>query len=296
MSRNISKRGELQTGSYAMPSKFLDHRVHDLSFDPGLSGLCAGYEMGKWRGSQLAKHVLEWLPEFALSANELRNMNPGNTVSLLRRAAKSVYTTNKFQRRGEFGELLLHIAIRQVFGSVPAISKIYYKSANNETVKGFDAVHVVETDDGLELWLGEAKFYADIGDAISAAVEEIEEHTERDYLRNEFLFIDNKIDANWEHADELRSLISGNTSIDEIFRRVCIPVLLTYDSETVSNFTDICDEYCEAFESEVREHHQSFCSNALPPELRFHLFLLPIESKVELVKLLHKELETWRNI
>ena len=34
-----------------------------------------------------------------------------------------------------------------------AISKVFFKDSPNDTVKGFDAVHVVESLDGLELWL-----------------------------------------------------------------------------------------------------------------------------------------------
>jgi hypothetical protein len=104
---------------------------------------------------------MEWLPEFALNYSELTNVHSGNMTALVKQAAKRVYETNKFKRRGEFGEILLHAAIRQVFGSLPAISKIYYKSARNDTVKGFDAVHVVGPPEEMEVWLGEAKFYED---------------------------------------------------------------------------------------------------------------------------------------
>ena len=37
---------------------------------PGLAGVCAGFEAGKWRYDQLAEHILEWLPEFALNERE----------------------------------------------------------------------------------------------------------------------------------------------------------------------------------------------------------------------------------
>jgi len=148
------------------PDPFLDVRVHRIDLAPGYSGLCAGYERGKWRDRQLADHVLEWLPEFALSSAECDKMGHSNAVAFIRRAAKVVYGSEKFKNRGEFGELFLHIAVRQVFNSLPAISKIYYKTSNNDTVKGFDAVHVVGPPNDLELWIGEAKFYDDISRAI----------------------------------------------------------------------------------------------------------------------------------
>jgi len=123
-----------------------------------LCRLCAGSERGEWRDKQLAEHLVEWLPEFSLTASELKTLNSSNIVELLRRAAHVVYQAEKFNNRGEFGELLLHVAVRQVYNSIPAISKIYYNTAINDTVKDFDAVHVVDAVGDLELWLGEAKF------------------------------------------------------------------------------------------------------------------------------------------
>ena len=93
------------------PAPFLDVRVHDMAAQ--LSALCAGYEQGEWRGSQLAKHLMEWLPDFALSAEERVVFNHANGLELLRKAALQVYQTDKYKRRGEFGELLLHVALRQ---------------------------------------------------------------------------------------------------------------------------------------------------------------------------------------
>ena len=80
----------------------------------------------------------------------------------MRQVVMSIYQSENFKSRGEFGELLLHAIIRETYNTIPAISKIYYKDGPNETVKGFDAVHVVVTDDTLELWLGEVKFYNNI--------------------------------------------------------------------------------------------------------------------------------------
>lgn len=231
---------------------FLELRVHDLSAAPGLTGLCVGYEAGDWRTDRLADHVFEWLPEFALKATEWDG--GGNPVAAVRKAARRVYETGKFERRGEFGELLLHIAIRQAFGSFPAISKIFYKTATNDPVKGFDAVHVVGTGDELELWLGEVKFYQDVRKAIREVVAELQAHTAFDYLRGEFILILDKLDDSTPHAESLRRLLSPNVSLDTVFSRASLPVLLTYDSDCV-NAHSVCDSlYGQAFQDEVRQH------------------------------------------
>ena len=282
--------------SFPQPNPFLTVRVHTIDAQPSLTGLCVGYERKEWRTQQLADHVMEWLPEFALAASECITLSHQNATKLLRAAAKRVYDSDKFKNRGEFGEILLHAAIRQVFDSVPAVSKIYYKSANNDTVKGFDAVHIVGPAEDLELWLGEAKFFKNISDAIRKVVAEIKLHCETDYLRDEFALIVNKIDPQWPHAHVLRTLLQPEVSLDEVFKRVCIPVLLTYNSPCVVAH-DACDQaYAEAFEQEVCKHHADFAKRDLPRELRIHLFLLPLGCKETLVKALDDKLKHWQEL
>lgn len=278
------------------PDIFLEILVHDIDIKPGLTGLCAGFENGEWRCDALASHLIEWLPEFALSWSEYQSLQGYNALFLLRRAAKVVYSTDKYSKRGEFGELLLHVAIRQVFDTLPAISKIYYKSAQNDPVKGFDAVHVVANKDNLELWLGEAKFYNEPYKAISDVIKELEAHTKRDYLRTEFALITNKMDEKWPHYDKLKRLLHPNTSLDDVFVRICIPVLITYDSKTVTNFSSKTSEYITEFEKEVRHFYSIFNNKSLPITLRIHIFFVPLKSKKDLVAELHKRLEACQSI
>src|SRR5690606_14090404 len=108
------------------PDPLLEVRVHEVDPPPGLTALCAGFELGEWRAPQLARHLIEWLPEFALTHRELQSLGPHNLATLLARAAQLIFDTKTANpayrdRRGEIGELLLHIAIRQVFDTVPAI-------------------------------------------------------------------------------------------------------------------------------------------------------------------------------
>lgn len=277
----------------SMPSPFLQVRVQDLNISPTLTALCAGYEGGKWRSNALARHMMEWLPEFALNYTERKGIGSNNALRLLREAANRVYQTENFRNRGEFGELLLHIAARQVFNTLPAISKIYYKDSDNDTVKGFDAVHVLASDDKLELWLGEVKFYNEINRAINDVVKELEAHTEHDYLRREAAAITNKIDDRWPHANRLKKLLDINTSLDEVFDAMVIPVLLTYNSDAVNAHQRVCDEFHAAFKEEVENHHDTFSEKPLPT-VRIHLFLVPLKDKETLVTHLDEELRRWR--
>jgi hypothetical protein len=278
-----------------IPPEFLYVRVQDLTLRPTLTALCAGYEGREWRAKQLAEHMMEWLPEFALSYDERRALRHNNSVRMLRAAARRVYATRKFENRGEFGELLLHIAARQVFNTLPAISKIYYKDSDNDTVKGFDAVHVLANDSTLELWLGEVKFYSEISRAIRDVTEELGNHTTPGYMRREAATIINKIDPTWPHADRLKKLLDANTSLDEVFDAVVIPVLLTYNSDVVSAHQAVTAAFCTAFKNEVQGHHATFAGKTLPP-LRIHLFLVPLKDKLELLQYLDEGLRKWQTL
>lgn len=287
----------MSTQDLVCPEPFWEVRVHDLTLSPSLTGICVGYDSGSWRAEQFAEHIMEWLPDFALTYSELIGVHGGNMVRLMREAAKKIYKSDKFKNRGEFGELFLHAAVRHIFGSLPAISKIYYKSSLNETVKGFDAVHVVGPPENLELWIGEVKFYKDIDAAIRDVIDELKLHTQRDYLRDEFLLITGKIDRASAHASHLRRLLSPNTSLDTIFKRACIPVLLTYNSPCLASYTECHDAYIQAFEREVRTHHAAFFAKAskeLSSKITIRLFLLPLHTKDLLVTALDKQLKNWQ--
>lgn len=271
--------------------------VHHEDGNRDLNGLCAGFEMKSWRKEQLVDHLMDYIPEFALTYSERESIDPRNIRRMLMNAAKAIYTSEKYQKRGEFGELLLHVVIRELYDTIPAISKIYYKDGPNETVKGFDAVHVVCHDEELELWLGEVKFYTDINRAINDVAQEIFDHIKCDYLRTEFIAIKNKIDSKWPHAERLNLLLDPNTSLDVVFDKACIPVLLTYDSNVIAKYDKSTEEYLAEIKAEFEFLYGKFVekiSNKV--QLTIHLFLLPLKTKAELVSCFDQKLKQLQNI
>jgi hypothetical protein len=267
-----------------MPPPLLRPIVKRVKDVPGLAGVCAGFEEGKWRYEQLAEHIIEWLPEFALNEHEFNALTGSKARRALRAAAKTIYTSSKYSNRGEVGEILLHAVIRQEFGSKPVISKVFFKDAPNDTVKGFDAVHVVEAEDGLELWLGEVKLYQDVASAVRDVVEELSQHTRISYPRSEFAAIWRKVDPDHPHRAALERLLAGNVTMDAVFERLCIPVLLTYDSTIVAAHRRTDAAYEAAIMDEFEKYHQRFCNADLPSEIKIILILLPMDNKAQLLE------------
>lgn len=275
---------------------FLKVIVHKNDTVPDMYGLCVPFECEQWMVDQFVNHLFEYLPEFALKYDEFQNMNGANAVKKIKKLAKTIYQSDKFKNRGEFGELILHSIIREMHHTIPAISKIYYKDSANDTVKGFDAVHVVNTEVGLELWLGEAKFYSNARNAVRDVVEELKMHVDAKFLHNEFLFLQNKIDSNWPHADKLKKLMDGDTSLDDVFPIVRIPVLLTYNSEELAKHTAITEDLTKDITEEFDKIYQYFIDKLNNIKLEIHLYLLPLNTKDKLIEKLDKSLKTWQQI
>lgn len=279
-----------------MHPPFFEVHCQKLGALPTLRGVCAGFESGKWRAEQLSRYLMEWLPEFCLSHSERQSINDTNLVSHLRRAAQTVYDTDKYDRRGEFGELLLHALLRETLQTEPAISKIYFKDSVNHTVKGFDAVHVLATPGGLELWLGEVKFYNNASRAVTDVIAELKDHFEDDYLKKEFTLIVNKLDATWPGSEQIKQLLHPHVSLDKVVKAVVVPVLLTYDSPTTKAYSATCERYVQALTTEFERVYGSFVRKNGVTKLRVELFLFPMQSKKQLLSQLHKRLQSAQDL
>lgn len=282
-----------------MVSKFFKIIVHDDSSIPTLLGICAGFENGEWRGQRLADNLFNCIPDFCLSYSEVHEVDSTEWMDKLRKSAAMIYNSPKYKSRGEFGELLLHYILKDFYKTIPAISKMYFKDGPNETVKGFDAVHVIENDEGLlDLWLGEVKFYKNASQAIKDVIPEIEEHFAHDYLRTEFIAITNKLDKESPFYEKLSQLISPNTSLDEIFERICVPVLITFNSKVIDKHVKYTDAYKEEMRTEMEKYFNQFETQfeKLGIDIEVHLFLLPLKTKETFVQMLNNKLNLWQQL
>src|SRR5438105_3922318 len=113
--KEIERRRPLSTGQKRPPAhrpRVVDFTPDPLSSPPALLGLCAGYERGQWRCELFAEYLTEWLLDFVFSEEEQAEINTFSARASLRRAARQLYLTDKYGRRGEFGELILHVVLR----------------------------------------------------------------------------------------------------------------------------------------------------------------------------------------
>lgn len=277
----------------------LQVRVQLVPNSVAVDALCAGYELGEWRARQLVEDVFDrHLLGFALTYTEANNVSSSTAIQSIRDAAVSVYSTEKYQRRGEFGELLLHAVLVDCYGAEAAVSKIYYEDSSNDVVKGFDSVHVVADSNGeMTIWLGEAKFYSALDGAMDSVLVDIQAHLAIDFLRKEFVFITRKVDASWPHAQKFKALIARARSLDDISNSIVMPVFLTYDSDAVDSHDVVGQSYIAAMANEATAALSRFESRLTKPlEVEIRLMLLPLKSKTRLVELMHEKLKALQGI
>lgn len=275
---------------------FLLVRITRAESEADLLGLCAGYEAAVWRADGLARTLIRNLPQFALPIEKWSDFNTATGVEQLSRAARAIYTTDKYENRGEVGELLLFSIMREHYNSEPIVSKFYFKSSSNDTVKGFDAVHVVHGNAGAELWLGEVKFYSNISAAMRDVLAELKKHLDIDFLHDEFMWVDQKMGDGHAGADTIRHLLDDSTSLDEVFKIMHIPILLTYKSKTVCAHSADDEAYKDAISEEISNHFDTFRAMGLPTNVGIHVFLVPLAGKAVLLKAFDDQLKALQTI
>lgn len=244
---------------------------------------CAGFELGKWRCSQLAFHLAEWLPDYALLEEELR-VNHANMLLRLNQAAIRVYTSPKYEKRGEAGEIALHAVCRDYFETIPISPRVFYKSASNDVVKAFDMVHArLPEGKPVELWLGESKLWEKGESAIADAISSVRKHIESGFLANEKIILGPQIPKDTPRYDEVVKLFHKSTSLDAFLKSSVFIIGILCDSESVLSAKDHDAKYISAVEAEMEKLAVALNNSGLPAQLRMVLVYLPLASKESLV-------------
>jgi uncharacterized UPF0160 family protein len=285
-----------------------------------LSTFLVGFDINdngdkEYRLNPLVKKLTQVIHEFAFGFHEDTNTDNTKTLEKLTDAARSIYKIGAFQRakqsydhfggiddeiedkylrRGEFGELILHLLLRDFYKTIPLLSKIYFKDSLGHAVHGFDSVHIQE--ETKTLWLGESKIYTNGKKGVKELVKDIKEHFKTDYLDSEFILISKKLKHldNIPEKDYWLDLLTDTRTLKTKLATINIPLLCTYQSEIFSTHDDetkkeFIEEYIAEM-AELKEYFDAKNDHPLKANLNIILLLFPIQNKTELVKALHNKL------
>lgn len=273
------------------PVRFFE-RLGDASGGPhGPEAFCAGFEGGKWRCKPLAFHLAEWLPDYALPEEELR-VTHANSLLKLNEAAVRVYTSQKYQKRGEAGEIALHAVCREFFGTIPISPRVFYKSASNDPVKAFDMVHVRFPDTGdLEIWLGESKLYADSASAISEAIASVRQHVEGGFLSNQKMLLGPQVPKTTPRYEEIARIFAKQESLDTLLEASVFVIGILSNSSAAAGAKKICAEYKGKVAEELDALDAAIERSGLKSHINIFLLYVPLASKADLVSEFDKRLK-----
>lgn len=287
----------------------LDEAFVNICQDPTISpidkssllSVVNGFEDGKWRMNVFRNFVFNNLAETGLSARE-REALADKRYEFLVAAAQKLRIDKKITDNsgGEIGEIMLYGIMRHHFNALPVVPKIFYKQNANDYAKGADSVHITLNSNGdFELWLGESKFYNNIEDArFAVPIASVEEMLSSKKLRDENSLITNLQELDVLLKDDtlckqIRASLAKNVSLDDIKRRLHIPILLLHECD-ITKATTIYDQ---AYKDAIIAHHKERAnayfkkqfaklskSVKLLDEIHFHLILFPVPNKADIVK------------
>jgi uncharacterized protein DUF1837 len=166
------------------------------------------FRQGKATVHELVEAIVHFLTSFALPRSDVKAVDDlyGKIgvddfklkVSQLSEAAKALFkrANQATNRNGEAGELLLYLLTEWILDAPQLVAKMSLKTNREMPVHGSDGIHVRYSAEQsrLLLYWGESKFYADIGDAITAAVSSITDALEPAKMQHEIELVQRNID------------------------------------------------------------------------------------------------------
>ena len=272
----------------------------------------------KYPGDSLARLILRVLPEYVFewhegvslvdamakvseAANRLYDTDPyktmreyyvkGNTSQEIVDKVKELEENN----RGEFGELLLHLLLRDFKGTKSLMSKVYFSDSRGVPAHGFDAVHYIPNTN--QLWLGESKLYSDGKRGLANLVKDLREHLKRDYMHEQFVVIEKnlKSQTNPDKDEWIKRMQKNERLIDMIdglnLAMLCLFPHDVYQKQLDEELDKVTGlEYHKSNIRELKAHFDKINNCPVKDKLNIVLLLFPVKDKNEFVKTLHEKL------
>lgn len=212
-----------------------------------------------------------------------------------------------YERKGVFGEIILHMILKEFKNTIPLISKMYFKDSFSQEAKGFDAVHV--SRDGSALWLGETKFYKAwktkgvVKGGIDELVEDLKKHVTKDYLSEQYVIIKRGLETQLEHPQREAWIekLSKPILLKDVFQYIRIPLLCIYEDDVAMDYLKAIDDAVKdagivTHTATLHDYYNSINTFPYHGKIQTVLILMPIEAKKKLVKCMLEKIWHMQNI
>lgn len=237
--------------------------------------------------SDLAKIIYESILYYAYDEFQLNGANHQKMfLKAFNNKFKYNYSAGDLAKRklGIYGEALLYSVLKHFYKTDTLISRgCFYDIQKKTEVTGYDAFHLVQRKDEIELWFGETKFYEDCKSAISSVFKNIEKAISDDYLINTNFttILQHKGDI-VDKTSKLYSILDkwDKCIIDSLEKELndnnislIYPVLVTYNSisETYSDSIKLAVEY-------IKEKYSHISFSDISIDFSIFFIFLPINN------------------
>lgn len=214
--------------------------------------------------SELAKIIYNGIVEYAVNEYELNydDLEKEQAKVLARRIRYNSNATDFTKLKyGFYGEVLLDLILRCFLKTDVLLARGYlYSPIEKSEVKGVDAFHIMEWDDNVELWLGEAKFYVNYKKPVDDVLGKISYSLSDEYVHDNFLAL-----IDWQDRfSHSNSRLSGildrweeNPNINiasEIANEnmvITYPIMIAYQPKNDGSYEEKVKECLEYIEKKI---------------------------------------------
>lgn len=272
----------------------------------------------KYPEDELARLIMRVLPDYVFAWHE--DVNLENALAKVAEAAKRLYKTDPYKvmyeyyvknnrepaiekevkeleenNRGEFGELLLHLLLRDFKGTCSLMSKVYFSDSRGVPPHGFDAVHYIP--ESKQLWLGESKLYSKGKDGLADLVKDLHEHLTYDYMHDQFVVIQKNIMSQTNpDKEEWIKKFQKNERLADMIDGLNLAMLCLYPHDVYQKLLgmELVEEqglvYHKSNIRDLKEHFNKINTCPLKGRVNIVLLLFPVMDKKEFVRKLHEKL------
>ncbi len=248
----IANHEEVLFNPHPCPDTPLKISYTDNRNYPKINGLSINFEFDGWGEDELINSSTNWLVDYSLTASQrsIFEANPNYFDKM-----KNVYINFNNMSENNFSNLLLHIAIRKNYKTIPIVNSV--KTLDKSSL--FSCSHVVINNGLFEIWLGVSIFECDLAKAIEGVKSTLSGLLNSNEIRERLILINEETDPNWPFKDRIEKLGDNTLSIIERVDKIIIPIFISHDSGVISNYNT--DTFDEEFSKEVQKCKTTFAES-----------------------------------
>lgn len=226
---------------------------------------------------------------------DINNLNKAQTDALSYRIRYNVGDDESKLKLGFYGEALLNVFLQMHFGTNLLVARgEFFDLLSNSEIHGYDCHHIIERNNSIEFWWGEAKFYYDYAKALESVWHNINKDISLEFFNKNLQVI---IQRNYNITAKGRIIEDFINECKEKPFRNFYDDIKKYDGKLVYPIMIISNELQNNFDESIQKFVDKINELSIskqiiiPQDLTIELFFifLPVED----VNIIKKDVLKW---